>query len=160
MHSIRSTGLLLAAAGCLGLASCATIMQGSSQQMSIASTPTGATVYVNGVQKGVTPMIANLARKDKHIIKLEMAGFEPYELPITRSVSGWVAGNLVFGGIIGLAVDASTGGMYKLAPEMVNASLAQGRVSSRVENGRDVIVVALVDRADPAWQKVGQLERE
>jgi hypothetical protein len=35
--------------------------------------------------------------------------------------------NLVFGGIPGLAVDAITGGLYKVAPEEVTATLKEAQ---------------------------------
>lgn len=145
---------------CLALAigGCATIMQGSSEQISVASTPTGAQVFVDGREAGITPMIANLSRKDRHVLSIRMDGYRPYELPIARSVSGWVAGNLVFGGVPGLIVDAVTGGMYKLTPTQVTATLGEGAATLGRDDG--AIVVAVVLGADPAWQKVGQLERE
>ena len=140
------------------VAGCATIMHGSSQEMSVASTPTGATVIVDGVNAGKTPFVANLKRKDKHVIRIELDGYEPFEMPIARETSGWVWGNLVFGGLPGLAVDAITGGLYKLKPEEVNAPLASKAVS--VASGRDYLVVAVVLRPEASWQKVGQLQAE
>lgn len=43
-----------------------------------------------------------------------MDGYLPDETTLTKKVSGWVRGNLVFGGLIGLAVDAISGGMAQL----------------------------------------------
>ena len=79
----------------------------------------------------------------------------PFELPLRRSTSGWVWGNLVFGGLPGLAVDAITGGLYKLEPTQVNASLAARGVS--VANGQDYLVVAVVLAPEIGWEKVGDL---
>jgi hypothetical protein len=140
------------------ISACATIMHGSSQELSVASTPTGARVLVDGSESGKTPFVANLRRKDKHVIRIEMDGYQPFEMPIVRETSGWVWGNLVFGGIPGLAVDAITGGLYKLKPEEVNATLANQTAS--VASGNDYLVVAVVLRPEAGWQKVGQLETE
>ena len=52
------------------LPGCATIMQGSRQQMAISSNPSGAQVFLNGVERGMTPMVADLSRKEKHVITL------------------------------------------------------------------------------------------
>lgn len=68
-------------------------------------------------------MIAKLSRSDNHIVRIQMDGYQPFDATITRSVSGWVWGNLVFGGLIGLAVDATSGGLYKLTPEQVSAQM-------------------------------------
>jgi len=42
---------------------CATIMQGTKQEISVSSNPTAATVSVNNKAMGKTPMILNLKRK-------------------------------------------------------------------------------------------------
>lgn len=47
---------------------------------------------------GTTPVIAKLERKQSHLVRLELDGYQPYETTLTKSVSGWVWGNLVFGG--------------------------------------------------------------
>lgn len=133
-------------------------MQGSSEQVSVASTPTGARVFVDGRETGITPMIANLSRKDRHVLSIRMDGYQPYELPIARSVSGWVAGNIIFGGIPGLVIDAVTGGMYKLTPTQVTATLGQGAATFGEDGSGIVVAVAL--GVDPSWEKVGQMERE
>jgi PEGA domain len=146
----------LAVTAAAGLAAgCATIMQGTSQELSVASTPTGARVLVDGTEMGKTPYVANLKRKDKHVVRIEMDGYQPYELPLARGTSGWVWGNLVFGGIPGLAIDAISGGLYKLKPDQVDATLAQQ--SAVVGQRGDVIVLAVVLRADPEWQQIGAL---
>ena len=72
-------------------------------------------------------------------------------------MSGWVWGNLLFGGVIGLAVDAITGGLYKLSPAQLSAELAKQTAS--VAPTKDGFYVVLVPKADPAWLKVGQLQR-
>jgi hypothetical protein len=73
-------------------------------------------------------------------------------------VSGWVWGNLVFGGIPGLAIDAITGGLYKLAPEHVMATLARADVE--VASGGEVLLVTVVMRPAPGMERIGTLVRE
>ena len=85
-------------------------MHGGGQDIGMSSVPTGATVSVDGQSMGTTPVNVELSRKDKHLVRFELAGYAPYELAMTRSVSGWVWGNLLFGGLPGLAIDAITGG--------------------------------------------------
>lgn len=151
--------LLASLGGGLLLGACATIMQGTSQEISVASTPTGARVLVDGADAGKTPFVASLKRKDKHVIRIEMEGYQPFEMPLGRRTSGWVWGNIVFGGIPGLAVDAITGGMYKLTPEQVQATLAQSTaLSGQVSKEDDLLVVTVVLRPDPAWERIGSLE--
>lgn len=134
---------------------CATIIHGSSQQVGISSQPTGAEVTVDNKPLGKTPVIADLRRKDNHVVHIALDGYQPFDLQLTRSVSGWIAGNIIFGGVIGLAVDAITGGMYNVKPDEVSAQLGQG--SARVESRDGVLYVFLVQRAQPQWEKIGQL---
>ena len=137
------------------VSACATIMHGTTQEISIASTPTGATVLVDGMKAGTTPFVADLKRKDKHVIRIELDGYQPFEMPISRATSGWVWGNLVFGALPGLAIDAISGGLYKLKPETVTATLAAQ--SASVATGDDYLVVAVVLSPEQGWEKVGQL---
>ena len=95
----------------------------------------------------------------KHALKIGRAGYQPYEMVFSRSTSGWVWGNIVFGGLIGLAVDAITGGLYKLSPELVQASLTQSHASID-QGGHNSLVVRVVLHPEPEWQKVGQLVKE
>lgn len=148
--------IVVAAALC-SLSACASIMHGSNQDVAFSSSPSGATVFVDNQQLGVTPVTAKLTRKDHHLVRLEMAGYQPYETKLTRGVSGWVWGNLLIGGLPGLAIDAITGGLYKLTPESVEGTLTAGR-SARVPGSRDELQIRVVMFADPSWEKIGQLE--
>lgn len=139
------------------LAGCATIMHGTSEQVGINSVPDGAKVMVDNTPLGNTPVVAHLSRKDNHVIKISLAGYQPVDMTVTRHVSGWVAGNIIFGGLIGLAVDAIDGGMYKLTPAQVNASLH--REGSDVQLKNNAIYVGVVLRPDPNWQRIGTLSR-
>jgi uncharacterized protein YceK len=134
---------------------CASIMHGTSQDVGISSTPTGATVTVDNQGSGATPYVAHLSRKDNHIVKLSLPGYGPAELTLTRKTSGWVWGNIVFGGLIGLAVDAMTGGLYNLTPEQLNSALVSQKAT--IAPTKDGIYVILVPTANVAWTKIGQL---
>ncbi len=142
----------------LALLGCATIMQGSRQQVSFGSTPSNAALTIDGNQVARTPYVAKLKRKDMHIIKIELEGYQPYELAMSRGTSGWVWGNIVFGGLPGLVVDAIAGGMYKLKPEEVQAALAQQ--GAMVDRQADMLVVMVTLRPDPQWERIGTLTPE
>ena len=137
------------------IAGCATVINGSTQDVLLASTPSGAKVTIDGTEQGVTPLSTSLKRKDKHTVRLELEGYAPYELAFSRGVSGWIAGNILLGGLIGVAVDAITGSMYVLKPDQVQTTMALPTTALRT--GGDDIVVAVVLHADPAWVKVGDL---
>ncbi|MCG5531603.1 PEGA domain-containing protein [Halorhodospira halochloris] len=149
--------ILIAAALASVVTGCASIMHGTTQDVGISSSPSNATVWANGQQLGKTPLTTKLARKENHIIKIELPGYLPYETTFTRSVSGWVWGNIVFGGLIGLAVDAISGGLYKLTPEQINAELRSENLGSTFSE--DGVLVFVVLQPDPSWQQVGSLTK-
>lgn len=137
------------------LTSCATIMHGSRQNIGISSNPSLANVWVDGAFVGNTPLIVNLTRRDNHYVHIELEGYQPFDAVFTRHVSGWVFGNVVFGGVIGLAVDAITGGIYCLTPDQVQAELRNGSVVMSKQS--DDSYIAIVMQPDPSWKKVGNL---
>ncbi|WP_423127580.1 PEGA domain-containing protein [Gaoshiqia sp. Z1-71] len=135
---------------------CATIIHGTKQSVSISSNPTKAMVVINGRDEGRTPITVDLSRKDHHTVQINLDGYLPYETKFTRKVDGWIAGNIVFGGLIGLAVDAISGGMYKLTPDQIDADLKNGNHSViQNENG---MYLTIVMYPNPNWEKIGQLE--
>ena len=79
---------------------CGTIINGSNQDVAFNSSPTGARVTVDGLQMGTTPTVIGLSRKDSHTVEFSLDGYENQSMIINRSVSGWVWGNLVFGGLV------------------------------------------------------------
>jgi len=140
---------------------CGTIIHGTTEQVGVTSSPSGATVEIDNTKIGETPLIQELSRKDSHSVKITMAGYESYELIINRNVSGWAWGNIVFGGLIGLVVDATTGGMYKLNPNEVNAQLSEsGRAELAKGDSGINLFIELTESVDDEWVKIGQLEKQ
>ncbi len=82
---------------------CATITRRSKQRIPVTSDPVGATVIVNGVQQGITPLEIRLARKEKaQVIRIESPGYNPVEIQLKRKVSsGYVWADGLLGGIVG-----------------------------------------------------------
>jgi hypothetical protein len=132
---------------------CALIINGKRQSVNFASTPSGAVLTVDGTDRGKTPALLDLNRDQSHTVKIQLEGYQPFEMKMERKVSGWVWGNILLGGIIGLIVDASTGAMYKLTPEQVNGSLVLNKVSMK----QDQLSIAVLLQVDPSWEKIGQL---
>ena len=106
------------------LTSCATISHGKYQNVAFNSEPAGASVWVNQKLMGTTPALVCLDRSKPYSIQIALDGYKPYNAQLFPTLSGWVFGNIVFGGVIGVAVDAVTGSMYKLEPNQLNACLA------------------------------------
>lgn len=137
--------------------SCATIIHGSKQDISISSNPSSAIVTIDDQKMGETPLTTRLTRKANHTVTIELPGYMPYETNFTRKVDAWIAGNIVFGGLIGLAIDAITGGMYKLTPDQIQAELRNQTAS--IQDLKSGIFLTVVLKPNPDWKKIDQLER-
>ena len=150
-----ATAFLLGFSTLTSLTSCATIMHGTRQSIGIASNPSNACIWVDKAYIGNTPLIVEMSRKDNHIVRIELDGYQPYEATFSRQVSGWVFGNIAFGGFIGLAVDAVTGGLYMLTPDQVQAELRSNHMSHFKKPSDSYIAVVL--KPDQSWKKIGNL---
>jgi hypothetical protein len=110
----------IAAVALLGtaLCGCASVIKGSSQDISLSTTPNdGATCTLNssrGEWTATTPAQINVKRS-KNDIKVHCTkdGFQEASTVIPSEFEPWTLGNLILGGVIGLGVDASTGAINK-----------------------------------------------
>ena len=138
--------------------SCCSIMLSPKQEVGIASNPSGAKVIVDGQDIGKTPLTTSLKRSNNHNVKVELDGFMPYELHLTKKTSGWVFGNIIFGGIIGLVVDLATGSLYVLTHEQIQANLIKS--DTGMLNNEDTLYFAFVLEPENDWKKIDNLERK
>lgn len=74
--------------------SCGSIVNGSKQSVGFSSSPDGATVSIDGMPRGRTPITIELERDEDHTVRITLPGYYPYSATLTHSVSGWVWGNL------------------------------------------------------------------
>ncbi|NNF35541.1 MAG: PEGA domain-containing protein [Saprospiraceae bacterium] len=154
---MRRIKIFLLAGLFLGLSSCGTIILGSKQSVGISSTPSSAKIFINDEEVGLTPNTIDIKKSDAKSfeVRIELNGYESFETVLTRKTSGWIAGNIVFGGLIGLAVDFATGGAYVLTPEQIEAEL--GNRTSMMINSDDSIQFFVTLQPQENWVKIGQL---
>lgn len=133
----------------LVLAGCATVMSGSYQDVRVTSTPSGAQVSIQraagsemaAVWQGTTPAVASLERKHSYVLRVVLDGYRPVETTLETGTNGWIWGNLLFGGVVGVAVDLSTGAWKKLRPDEVDVQLVT--MSSLTPSGREDVLYAV-----------------
>ena len=102
------------------LSGCASIINGSKQDVRVTSQPSGATVRVDDRESGMTPVTLNLARRTSHRVEVSLNNTKPYEMTLSPTFNPTVLGNLFFGGIIGFVVDSSSGAANTLKPDRVD----------------------------------------
>ena len=113
------------------LPSCATIVKGTTESISVASNPTNADVTVDGLSRGLTPLSLELRRKRDHLVTIQKEGYQPQSIPVFKSIGGAVWGNILAGGLIGWGVDAASGAQYNLDPTNINVNLVATTDESR-----------------------------
>lgn len=124
------------------LTGCASIIHGSRQDVRVVSEPSGAVVRVNlNNQATTTPGVLTLNRKEVgYVLTFEKEGYKPVEVSLRRTVDGWMFGNIVFGGLIGLVIDFASGSAYKLTPSDVEATLGEQTASLKKPGENDLFV--------------------
>lgn len=148
--------------------SCASIVHGPTQSVDFSSQPAGAKITIDGKDYGVTPKSVDLRRrgrlkgenseKKEYAVKIELDGYYPYEIKIKREMDGWFLGNIIFGGLLGIIIDAGNGSMYKLTPDQVIAQM--GRANAMILNkDDDKVYVAVTFHIDPNWEKIGEMKK-
>lgn len=153
-----STLVLLLATGC------ASITRGTSDALVVNSTPSQAEVKIyrtngsftekeiknNQIENsedpsagpivGKTPASFKLARKGEYKVTISKQGYETAEVIVTNKISGaggaGMAGNVLFGGIIGAGVDASTGAMKDLTPNPIEITLTKIGEAATVDKAK------------------------
>ncbi len=150
---------------------CASLVCGSKQKIPINSDPSDVKVTIQFDKERVefrttaadgptkvgivkketinekTPFVLEIPRKTKSvIIRFQKEGYFPHEVILVRTVNGWVWGNLLLGGLIGIGVDFSTGAAYELIPMQVDAILTEMKQQGKVlgtPSGNDLLVLAV-----------------
>jgi hypothetical protein len=118
--AITFSSLLVASSGC------ATIMAGGPDQVPIQTNPPGATVYVNGVAVGQTPIVVSLNRStDVSDIRIMAAGFQPVEMQRYKEINGWFWANLCWG-VVPMIIDVATGDMKRFDDTPIAIGLTPG----------------------------------
>lgn len=87
------------------LTSCASIMTGSDDSVTVNSMPSGAYFTTNIGVSGYTPKVVSVPASQDLIVEYRKKGYEPQSVVLESRMSAWVAGNLILGGLIGIAVD-------------------------------------------------------
>jgi hypothetical protein len=122
--------LILAAAIVMPCLGCASVTRGTTENISISTTPAGATADISGLEiptACVTPCVVQAKRSADITVTINKEGYEPQIIPLTKEIPGsgaaGFAGNVLLGGLIGMGVDAATGAALDHKPNPVIVTL-------------------------------------
>ncbi|HHH43219.1 MAG TPA: PEGA domain-containing protein [Gammaproteobacteria bacterium] len=109
------------------LSACATVTKGTTDEVIIQSQPSGANITTTLGYHGVTPAKIEHKRKKAFTATIEIEGYKPAKIFIdTRladSGAAGLAGNILVGGVIGLAIDGISGSSLDHYPDDVLVKL-------------------------------------
>jgi hypothetical protein len=124
---MRCLGVL---ALCAVMGGCASITRGTTENISIASTPSGAEATITGLEVPtacVTPCAIVAKRNADIAVTFQKEGYEPQTVQLTTEVpatgAAGFAGNIIAGGLVGMGVDAVTGAATDHKPNPVVVTL-------------------------------------
>ena len=112
------------------LTSCASLFTKSNQEITFKGRP-GTTI----IDKNKNQMIAEIGSngfataqvrkrlRNKQLLATK-EGYRPGEYTLDTKIQGWFWGNIIFGGIPGMAIDAATGKMMKYRTSLLDVTLA------------------------------------
>jgi len=126
------------------LSSCATIVNGTEQDIRITSTPSEADITIKNaggiaVFSGKTPTEIKLSRSSSYIVTVNLEGFKESQVMIYKSFNPIFIGNLICGGVLGMIIDAASGAMWKLEPEAINVRLMTASIKGKPDETYAVV---------------------
>lgn len=124
---MRILGVL---AACAMLGGCASVARGTTETISVESTPPGAEAIISGLDNPMTCMTpcAVVAKRNADIsVTIQKSDYEPQVVQLTKEIpaagAAGFAGNLLLGGVVGMGVDAVTGAATDHKPNPVIVTL-------------------------------------
>ncbi len=122
--------ILGALAFCAILGGCASVTRGTTETISVSSSPSGAEAEISGLETPTTCLTpcAVVAKRNADItVTVRKEGFDPEVVQLTKEIpaagAAGFAGNVLAGGLIGMGVDAYTGAATDHKPNPVIVTL-------------------------------------
>jgi len=155
MTKTKFITLIATAAVALSLSSCATLFTKSRQEVTFKGIPGTTvtdtkknTIIAEVGQNGFAT--AHLRKQLSGIdIKATKDGYDTRDLRMGTKVQGWFWGNILLGGIPGMAIDAATGKMMKFKETLVDVTLTPSATTAYTEIPDMTKDIEVVTRENP-----------
>jgi hypothetical protein len=124
------------------LGGCASITRGTTEDVTVQSEPADAKITTSiGQSCPQSPCVVKVARRIPFTAYAEREGYQPGQLYVDTQISSGGAagmgGNLLIGGIIGVAIDASSGAMFDHFPNPAVIILQPLGSENPAQSGKD-----------------------
>ena len=111
----------------LAVGGCASITRGVDSKVQIITEPPNANVRTSTNYQCLTPCTLTISRKQEFTVSIDKKGYHPVEIPVVARVGAEggaaLAGNVLVGGVIGLAADAASGASLDHCPNPIKVTL-------------------------------------
>ncbi len=93
---------------------CATILNGTDQEVFVNSSPKGAKIIYNGFDVGTTPKLIRMPKEKQNFVEFQLEGYQSKTVLVQRTTGGgFVVLDILFG-LLPLIVDATNGAWFFL----------------------------------------------
>ncbi len=133
---------------------CALVTNGLHQSVEIASVPAGATVVIDGVEAGQTPLTTRLSRTRPHRVELHKAGFVTATRNVLTRDDTYMRQPVRFG------VDIDSGAANELTPAAISVELKPVAIVTVASGDEFDQMTAAVLAADDLWHQGSISETE
>lgn len=143
MRPVRFAGKSIALLAIVLMTGCATIFSGTSENVTFSSEPSGARVYVDGIDRGQTPLTVPVGKTSSPIVTFRKDGYRDASTALNKKLDIMFILNIFNG--FGFIVDLVTGAYNTIDPTIYNASLHQENERRRggggepLESGIEVV---------------------
>lgn len=124
---------------------CSSVINGTTQKITITSNVQGAEVMLNGVNLGRTPVTTRVKREKTSHLLVRKDGYKDYSLQVQTKLDPWFWGNIVIGGLVGSTTDSVTGSTHLIDPDTIFVQMEP--ISTVVTNAADVEIRNFVTAA-------------
>lgn len=164
LRSLRPMGVTFAAVAALASTGCASIVGGTSQVVSVETNAAGrsapgarcALSNPKGEYFVTTPGTVTINRAyDDLIVRCTLAGHDPGSTSVKSTTKAMAFGNLIFGGVVGGAVDIASGAAYEY-PVMITVEMQAVAAAPGASASGTAAAPAAAPAPAPAIVPVGQ----
>tara|TARA_B100000676_G_C17768903_1_gene675623 strand:- start:69 stop:515 length:447 start_codon:yes stop_codon:yes gene_type:complete len=112
----------------LFMTSCATLFTGTEDRITFNSTPSGATIYIDGVEQCKTPCSIKVNRSINDTdVEFKLDGYETRLITLSKELN--VVSIINLGNLFGWAIDALSGALMKYDRKTYDITLEDKRTS-------------------------------
>lgn len=133
MRSLYFPAILASA---LAISGCATLFTGSSDTISFSSEPPGASVLIDGLTVGTTPVTVPVRRSglgDRQVT-IQLEGYQPRTFTLSKKFNAVSILNL--GNVLGWGIDVATGAVMSYDRKNYTVNMQTGSVSMNLDELR------------------------